>query len=559
MSAFKLRPYQNEAIRAVVEARQRGIKRMVICLPTGTGKTLIFSRLTRLARHQVMVIAHRAELLEQARDKIQRTLGADGEGAGGLVAIEQGLRRAPAEAKVIVCSIRSLHEGRLGDVMKGRDIRLIVYDECHHAAADDNMRVLRQIGCFEDDWPGTLLGFTATPSRGDGKGLDEVFQEIVYSRGLPEMIRNGYLCKLRGYRIETAADLRALSGGGQDFNLEELAEAVDIETRNGLVARSVLELARDRRTIVFCASVNHARNLARTMNHIGLRAGMIYGEMHPTDRVRTLEHFREGRFQVLTNVGVLTEGFDDPEVSCVAIARPTRSEGLYAQCVGRGTRLYPDKEDCLVLDFVDLSNLHLVTLPTLFGMPRNLDLEGRDVEEAQKDWRQLLLDLPGFDFEEAESLTLQEIRERAEAFDPLTLDIDPEIVAISENAWVSLGKPGLALHFMARPGRPSEFLVLDKGAGGARGKKYVVSLDGKEVARFSRVEQAVEAVDFELSRRGRKTAESARDFAGWRFDPPPAELVARLSSLRPPRRVDSWGEALRLLAWATHATRGKRR
>lgn len=547
---FTLRPYQKEAIAAVVEARRRGVKRMVVCLPTGTGKTVIFSSLARLAKHQVLVLAHRSELLDQARNKIERALGED----GGTVAVEQGSRRAPPDARVIVCSIRSLHEGRLGQVMRGRDVRLVIYDECHHAAAEDNTRVLRQLGAFEPDWPGTLLGFTATTIRGDGKGLDEVFEEIVYTRGLPEMIRDGFLSPLRGYRINSAADLRGLSGGGLDFDQHELAEAVDIETRNGLVARSILELARDRRTIVFCVTVNHARNLAKTMNHIGLRTGMIYGEMHPADRAQVLSDFRVGRYQALTNVGVLTEGFDDPEVSCVAIARPTRSEGLYAQMAGRGTRLYPGKKDCLILDFVDLCNLSLVTLPTLFGMPRDLDLEGRDAAEAREDWRQLLIDLPGFDFEEAEGLTLGEIRERAEVFDPLTLDIDPEVVAISENAWVSLGKPGLALHLQLRRGQVSEFLVLDCGG---RGKKVQVLLDGREVARFSRVMEAVEAVDYEVMRRGMKAAESARDYAGWRFEDVPPELAARLAALTPPRRVQTHGEARRVLAWAAHA--GRRR
>src|SRR5262249_39718750 len=149
-----------------------------------------------------------------------------------------------------------------------------------------------------------------------------------------------------------------------------------------LVARSIQELARDRRTIAFCVTVGHARNLCRALNHLGVPAGIVHGAMSSEARARALADFRAGRAQVLTNVGVLTERFDDPRVSCVAMARPTRSEGLYAQCVGRGTRLHPGKKDCLVLDFVDLSALSLCTLPSLFGMPRDLDLEGQDAAEA---------------------------------------------------------------------------------------------------------------------------------------------------------------------------------
>ena len=175
---------------------------MLVCLPTGAGKTVIFSRLAQLAQRQVLVLAHREELLFQARDKLQQALG-----EGQVVAIERGADRAAADAKVLVCSIRSLHQERLAQVMRGRNLGLVVYDECHHAAADDNLRVLRQLGAFDAAWTGTLLGFTATTARGDGKGLDGVFESIVYSRSLPELIADGYLSKLRGFRITTSADL----------------------------------------------------------------------------------------------------------------------------------------------------------------------------------------------------------------------------------------------------------------------------------------------------------------------------------------------------------------
>jgi superfamily II DNA or RNA helicase len=541
--AVSLRPYQLQAIEAVVEARKRGLRRMMVCLPTGTGKTVIFAELASRAKHPVLVLAHRAELLQQARDKIARALGED-----GLVAIEQGEQRAPASARVVVASIRSLHEGRIGKVLQGRDVRLVIYDECHHAAAPDNMRVLEQIGAFEPDWPGTLIGFTATTQRGDGQGLDSVFESIVYRRGLPEMIADGYLVPLRGYRIQSSADLRSVGLFGMDFDPEELAEAVNIEERNGLVARSILELARDRRTVVFCVTVAHARNLARTMNHLGLPTGIVHGEMRTADRERTLEELRSGKLAAVTNVGVLTEGFDDPEISCVAMARPTRSEGLYQQCVGRGTRLHPGKTDCLVLDFVDLSELSLVTLASLFGMPRDLDLGGEQAEQAAKHW-QRATELLGIDLEEAASLTLREIQERAQSFDPLTARLDPEVVAISENAWISLGAAGLALHYQHR-GKTGEYLVLDAGG---RGKRWRVVARSETVARFSRLEEAVEAVDYEVNELGPAAEQSARPTAAWRSQPPTPEQRAALAALQPPQAAATQGEALRLLSWAAHA------
>ena len=497
-----LRPYQREAVAAVLAARRAGTRRMVVCLPTGAGKTVIFSELARMARRQVLVLAHREELLQQARAKI------------GAAAIERGAERAPVDAKVLVASIRSLHEERLARVLEGRDFGLIVYDECHHAAAEDNLRVLRKLGAFDDDWTGTLLGFTATTARGDGKGLDEVFERIVYTKTLPDLIRDGYLSRLRGYRIATHADLSRVSTTVSDFVEEELAEAVDIEERNALVARSIQELARDRRTIAFCVTVGHAMNLARSLNKVGVPAGIVHGAMKPDARAQALADFRAGKTQALTNVAVLTEGFDDPGVSCVAMARPTRSEGLYAQCVGRGTRLYPEKKDCLVLDFVDLSNLSLCSLPSLFGAPRELDLAGGDAEDARRAWQRILFDHPGFELE-AGALTLEEIQERASRFDPLGLVTDEEVRAISPNAWFSLGRHGVGLHFERRPGRASEALVL-KRPGRARGKNWEVTVDGRVVDRYARMEEAVEAVDYELARMGRLTAASARPDANWR-------------------------------------------
>jgi ATP-dependent helicase IRC3 len=532
---------------------------MVVALPTGSGKTVIFSELARMAKRPVLVLAHRSELVQQAADKLGRALGDP-----RAVAVEQGDLRAAAGVRAVVASIRSLHTRRLERVREGRDFGLVIYDECHHAAADDNKRVLEGLGCFDPDWGGTLLGFTATPTRADGIGLDEVFEEIAYSRSLSEMVDDGFLARLRGFRVTTVADLQAVRPAGRDLDVEALSTAVDVEERNALVARSIQELARDRRTIAFCVTISHATNLARSLNAIGVVAGVIHGNLRPEDRARVLAEFRGERLQVLTNVGVLTEGFDDPGVSCIAMARPTRSEGLYAQCIGRGTRLHPGKEDCLILDFVDLSDLSLVCLPSLMGMPKDLDLEGADVAEARETMRQLYFDYPGFELE-AGAITLGEIQERAAAFDPLSMEVNPEILAISGNRWETLGPAGLALHFFrsrksAGEGRLSVVELLARG----RGKdKWHVVIDGRKVAGFSRIEAAVEATDFEIHRMGAVARVTALPEADWREEAVPPPLIAQLADLRRPRRAADWGEAVRLLGFESHASRrtgrGRRR
>jgi len=534
-TAPTLRPYQAEAVAAVVAARKRGVRRQVVALPTGSGKTVIFARLAAIARRPVLVLCHRAELVEQARAKLAAA-------GAGPVAVEQGERRADPDAKTVVASIRSLSPRRLRRLVRGREPGLVVYDECHHAPAEDNQRVLAGLGAFDPGWPGTLLGFTATTARGDGVGLDAVFEEVVYARSLPDMIGDGYLVPLRGYRVATAADLRAVAPGGRDYALEELAEAVDVRERNALVARSIQELARDRRTIAFCVDVAHAKHLAAALRGVGVRAATVHGELAPDERARRLDDFRAGRLQALTNVAVLTEGFDDPGVGCVAMARPTRSSGLYAQCVGRGTRLHPGKRDCLVLDFVDLADVELATLPSLFGLPRALDLSGGDAGAAAAAFRQLELELGPFELPPGE-ITLAEIQERAAAFDPVTLRVDDEVRAISANAWASLGRSGLVLHVERRRGRIQTYRVL----AGAGRRRYRVELDGAEKARFSTLEEAVEAVDYEVERLGRCAARSARPDAPWRADPAPPPLAAELRRRAPARRAATWSEALQVL------------
>jgi len=553
---FQLRPYQEEAISAVLAAEDEGLQRVVVVLPTGAGKTVVFSSLIRILRRPTLVLAHRSELLDQAADKIRRVLGDD----GPVVALEQAEQQAPAEASVVVASLRSLHAQRLQRLLDDRPggFGLVIYDECHHAPADDNQRILRSLGCYDRGWGGLLVGVTATTGRGDRRGLEEVFEQIVYHQPLPDMIRQGYLVPLRGVRVTTEADLTSLTApsGGGDLPVDQLQEVVDIRGRNALVARTIQELCRDRLTLVFCVTVQHARNLARALRDIGVPTGLIHGELPAAERQEVLDGLRSGRLRAVTNVGVLTEGFDEPAISCVAMARPTRSESLYAQCVGRGTRLHPGKEDCLVIDFVDLSELSLVTLPSLFGLPSQLDLFGDDVLEAEERLGRMFESFPTFELP-PDAITLDEIEQRARHFDPLTLDVDPAIRAISGNAWTSLGRAGLVLHYLRRPAKLGEFLLLDSGRPGKQ--RYQVFADGQPVAHFAKLEPAVEAVDYEVAAKGPAAERSARPDAAWRGMPPSEAQQERLRQLSPPARVGSKGEAVQRLAYAKYARRRGRR
>ncbi len=539
---MKLRPYQREAIDAVLEARRRGTRRMVLALPTGAGKTIVFSELIRRAKHPVLVLAHRDELLGQACRKIEAALRRNADDRR-TVALERGVRRAPRDAGVVVASIRSLHEGRIGGALAGRDIRLVIYDECHHAVADANRRVLEQIGVFADDWPGTLVGFTATTRRADGRGLGEVFEEIVYERSLRQMIDDGYLRPLRGLRFSTAADLSSVTVRGEDFDEDELEEAVDVESRNLLVARAIQECTRDRRTIAFCVTVRHAENLARALRELGVPAAMVCGEMPKPDRARTLQRFFEGGLRVITNVGVLTEGFDDPGVSAVAMVRPTRSVSMYLQCVGRGMRLSPDADDCLVLDFVDLSDLDVVTTATLDASTKPNAQGEVGVPDGEPQERAETIPLPLDEVGDEAPATLAEIQERLAQFDPLTMDQREETAAISLNAWLSLGAQGMMLHFQGRSGDLRFFKLEPVGRRGA-----VVWLGDRKLARFPTMAEAVAAVDAELPKYGEPG--SARPDAPWRTEPLPDALRLAVEQLSPPRHAPDVGSALAHLALA---------
>ncbi len=531
---MQLRPYQLEAVEAVIAARRRGVRRMLVALPTGAGKTVIFSELIRRARREVLVLAHRDELLEQARDKIRAALGRVDDHR--RVEIERGETRASSSARVIVASIRSLHEGRIGRVLAGRELGLVIYDECHHAVADANRAVLERIGVFEADWPGTLVGFTATTRRADGRALSEVFEEIVAQRSLEQMIGDGYLRPLRGLRVETKVELDAvpLAASGEDFDEDALAAAIDVETRNSLVARSILELCRDRRTIAFCVGVRHAEHLCAALNRIGVRAAIVHGEMPKPARAQTLARFRAGEFRVLTNVGVLTEGFDDPGVSAIAMVRPTRSEALYLQCVGRGMRLDPSARDCLVIDFVDLSKLEIVTAATL---------DGREVKpfEARERGDNPIPPIPLDDDRDEPPATLGEITQRLREFDPLTMVQSEEAAAISANAWLSLGVRGMLLHFHDHAGQLCQFELRP----GPR-KGVEVRLEDRVLARVGTMTEAIEAVDHELSNYGDPA--SARPDAAWRLHPITPALAYAIARLRPPRQANTVGEAIAHLA-----------
>jgi len=439
---FSLRDYQRECLESILERYRAGVRRQLASLPTGSGKTVIFAEFPRYfgMKKQMLVLAHRQELLDQACDKIRRA------NPDLNVSVEQAERSADPDCDVVVASVPTL--GRKGSKRLQRldpdRFFLIVVDEAHHATAATYIRVLEYFGVFSPDTRKLLVGFTATPKRGDGKGLDAVFQEIVFSKGLPEMIQAGYLAPMAGYRIETDIDLSRVKTRMGDFVVSHLSRAVNVEARNDLVVKGFRSHLKSRQTLCFCVDVAHARSVAAAFNAEGIEAAAVSGDMERRERKKALDDFRKGRIQVLANCMVLTEGYDEPSIAGIILARPTKSTLLYTQMIGRGTRLHPGKENVTIVDIVDTTRDHsLTTLPNLFGLSEKFDLEGRTTDEAEKAVQWVESNRPWVPINQATSLS--DLRYRCTKIDLFDLETPMELVVYAEYAWTSLGRGGYRL------------------------------------------------------------------------------------------------------------------
>lgn len=366
-----LREYQEDAIQAVMDAFMRATLRQLLLLPTGCGKTIVFSALAKRLNKRTLVIAHREELIEQAKEKFELVWP---EADLGIVMADQD----NPDCQVVIASIQTAIRPRRLEALKQQNFELLIIDESHHAAADTYQKLIQELGFMGGDPSKLLVGVTATAKRGDKLALGKVFQEIVYEASIGLMIRAGYLTDLKGLQISTEVDLSDISVIGGDFNIGQLANAVNTTSRNKVIVNSFLEHAPDKRAVAFCVDVQHSLDLAEAFNHAGVKAAAVYGDMEKEARREILRAFKAGEIQVLTNCNILTEGFDCPEIECLLMARPTKSQSLFIQMVGRGTRLYPGKEFCLVIDFCD-SRHDVCQLGTLLGKKMK---DGQTITEA---------------------------------------------------------------------------------------------------------------------------------------------------------------------------------
>ena len=338
---IELRDYQAEAVAEFNRERAAGIARIMIVAPTASGKTVIGAEIikqTVAAFKDVLVLAHRREIITQTSKKLH-----DHGIAHGI--IQAGMRKlARPMERVQVASIQTLHARAIrSDRMKLPPADLLVVDEAHHCPANTYRKIIE---AYPD---ATLLGLTATPCRGDGRGLGGIFEKIIETPQVAELIEKGYLVKTRVY-APAIPDLKGVRVQAGDYVESQLAERMDRPKLIGDIVTHWHKYGERRKTVAFAVNVAHSIHLRDEFVKSGVRAEHIDGSTPKPERDATLARLASGEIELVTNCMVLTEGWDMPEVGACILARPTRKMGLYRQMIGRVLRPAPSKADAIVLD-----------------------------------------------------------------------------------------------------------------------------------------------------------------------------------------------------------------
>lgn len=378
---FQLRPYQAEAKQAILNEWDEGHRKTLLVLPTGCGKTVVFASVTEnqvQKGHRVLIMAHRGELLEQAADKLKEAAG-----------IDSCLEKADSTSlgsflPVTVGSVQSLAQEKRLSKFPDNYFQDIVVDEAHHCTSDSYLRVLNH---FPE---ANILGVTATPDRGDMKNLGDFFDSKAYEYSMTDAIREGYLCPIKAQLIPLNLDITKVGISSGDFAAGEVGSALEPYLEQ--IAKEMKNYCKDRKTVVFLPLIATSQKFCRMLNDVGLRAAEVNG--NSDDRAEVLKDFEDGKYDVLCNSMLLTEGWDCPSVDCIVILRPTKVRSLYQQMVGRGMRLFPGKENLLLLDFLWMTQRHDLCKPS--------SLISKDDVIAKKIDRQMQDNTDGIDLIDSE-------------------------------------------------------------------------------------------------------------------------------------------------------------
>ena len=379
---MELRPYQIEAKNSIFEEWDKGVNKTLLVLPTGCGKTIVFAKVTEdcvRRGDRVLILAHRGELLDQAADKIKTATGL------GCATEKAEKTCLGSWYRITVGSVQTLmREKRLGQFPSDY-FKTIIIDEAHHCISDSYQRVLQH---FPD---AKVLGVTATPDRGDMRNLGEYFDSLAYEYTLPKAIKSGYLSPIKALTLPLKIDMSGVGIQAGDFKAGDIGTALDPYLHS--IADEMAKYCKNRKTVVFLPLVKTSQKFRDILCSKGFQAAEVNGESQ--DRAEILADFDAGKYNVLCNSMLLTEGWDCPSVDCIVVLRPTKVRSLYSQMVGRGTRLCPGKDHLLLLDFLWMTERHELCHPADLictdeevskQMTANLEDAGCpiDLEEAEK-------------------------------------------------------------------------------------------------------------------------------------------------------------------------------
>lgn len=345
-----LRPYQEEARTKIKDEWDKGNKKTLLVLPTGCGKTIVFAMIASdmvKKGKRVLILAHRAELLEQAADKIRKSTGL-------ICSVEKAEESCIGSWFMItVGSVQTLQKDKRLARFSNEHFDVIIVDEAHHCISDSYQRVLNYFNTAN------VLGVTATPDRGDMRNLGQYFESLAFEYTLPKAIKEGYLSPIKALTIPLKLDLSGVAMQSGDFKVGDLGTALDPYLEQ--IAKEMSNYCKGRKTVVFLPLVKTSQKFTGILNQIGFNAAEVNG--NSDDRAEILKDFDENKYNVICNSMLLTEGWDCPSVDCVIVLRPTKVRSLYSQMVGRGTRLYPGKENLLLLDFLWHTERHELCHP----------------------------------------------------------------------------------------------------------------------------------------------------------------------------------------------------
>lgn len=382
---MELRPYQQQAKDAIFAEWENGIKKTLLVLPTGCGKTIVFAKVAEecvKGGSRVLILAHRGELLDQAADKIGKSTGL------GCATEKAEQTCLGSWFRIVVGSVQSMMREKRLNQFPNDYFNTIIIDEAHHCISDSYQKVLRHFPDAE------VLGVTATPDRGDMQNLGTVFESLAYEYTLPKAIKEGYLSPIKAVTIPLKIDMSAVGVQAGDFKSGDIATALDPYLES--IAEEMEKYCSNKKTVVFLPLVKTSQKFRDILNNHGFKAAEVNGDSK--DRAEILEAFDKDQYNVLCNSMLLTEGWDCPSVDCIVVLRPTKVRSLYCQMVGRGTRLSPEtnKDHLLLLDFLWHTERHELCHPASLicesaevaqKMTENMEKDAGcviDIEEAEK-------------------------------------------------------------------------------------------------------------------------------------------------------------------------------